>query len=75
MIERIRDYYFDTFGEAIRGVEIVIAVVLLSAVQDLENVTDLRRWGVGAATAALVAGAAYVKGRLPASSNTESEDA
>mgnify|MGYP000997174462 FL=1 len=62
----IRDYVWDTFGEAVRGVEVTVAVVLLTALQDMENVTDLGSWATGVGVAVIVAAAAYVKGRLPA---------
>ena len=62
----IRNYVWDTFGEAVRGVEVTIAVVLLTALQDMENVTDLGSWATGVGVAVIVAVAAYIKGRLPA---------
>lgn len=62
----IRDYVWDTFGEAVRGVEVTVAVVLLTALQDFENVTDIGSWATGVGVAVIVAAAAYVKGRLPA---------
>lgn len=65
MIRRIRNYVWDTFGEAIRGVEVVIATVLLTGLTGLQDVTDYRSWATGLGVAAIVAAAAYVKGRLP----------
>lgn len=68
-MKHIRNYVWNVYGEAIRGVEVVVATVFLSAVVSLntDEAIDFENWIRGVGIACLVAAAAYIKGRLPES--------
>lgn len=65
----VKDYVFVPSGEAIRGFEITVlwAVVNSIKTEDLSNLGEWRTWATGVGLAALVAGLAYIKGKLPTS--------
>lgn len=66
LLKLIRNYVWNGWGEALRGVEVVIAVTILTSLTGIQSVTDWRTYLTGVGVAVIVAGAAYVKGRLPA---------
>ncbi len=70
MIDEIRNYTFKALGEAIRGVEVVIATVILTALTDVQDIDDWETWALGVGVAVVQAAAAYIKGRLPRTDGT-----